>query len=119
MMTGDQPRLVPAPCRPAFLVAEDFQPRDQAGELAVLKEEPRARARVTFKIRSRGMSNHQDSTRHQRRDEDLEERPPQEVHADDQVPWARGERLFLEVDGDRLEWETLDTCLLAGDRERH
>src|SRR3954465_1623948 len=74
---GDEPRLVSSPWLPAFLVAQDLQPPDQPGQLAILQQVARCRPRMAQEVAAGRMGDDQQPARGQLGREGFEERAPE------------------------------------------
>lgn len=115
--SGDEPRLVPAGLEPSLLVAHQLERWDEGGELAVLEDVGRARARVALEVRARGVRDHQPAAGRELRGERGEQGPMQEVRAEDHVPRSARQGLHLEIELDGLDGEPLGTRVARGPRE--
>jgi len=97
----------------------NLQPWDQARELAVVEEMVRTGTVVALQVGTGRMHDHQESIRGEFLCENLEEGPPEEANAHDEVPGSRREALRLKVDGERPKRKPGRARFLEGDRKRH
>jgi hypothetical protein len=108
---------VPAGLEPPLLVAYELEPGDQGGELAVLEDVSRARARVALEVRAGGVREQEPAAGRELRGEREEQRPMQEVRAQDDVPRSARQGLRLEIDLEGLDGEPLGTRVARRLRE--
>lgn len=116
-LAGDESRLVPAGLEPPLLVAHDLELRDEGGELAVLEDVSRARARVALEVRARGVRDQEPAAGRELRGEREEQGPMQEVRAEDDVPRSARQGLRLEIDLEGLDGEPLGARVARRPRE--
>ena len=103
---------------PALIIPEDLQPSDQVGQLAGPQQMLRPRPGMAFEVGEGRMGDDQQPARGQRGRDGGEERAPQEVDAEDEVPRPRRQGLGLQVQHQRAHHEPRPAGFLPGDLQR-